>query len=185
MAIRIIAGQFKGRKIQVPDVQGLRPTPDRVRTTLFNWLQQSIYGLNCLDAFAGSGVLGLEAISRGAQQVTALESDRVAASAVNHLLEAWQVGPNYQMIQANTLQWLTKCEQTFELIFLDPPFESQALNEAVAIILQRQLLTANGLIYIEDSKSKPGFAGHPLLESIKNTAAGDVTARLYKICMID
>ncbi len=148
--VRLIGGQWKRSKLPVADVPGLRPTPDRVRETLFNWLGQDLTGWRCLDAFAGSGALGFEAASRGAAEVVLLERQL----ALVHSLRASQqrLGATALRIeQANALPWLARCpRERFDLIFLDPPFDSALALRAVDAA--RPLLRLGGLIYLEHSK---------------------------------
>jgi 16S rRNA (guanine966-N2)-methyltransferase len=147
--VRIIGGQWRGRLIRFPNVQGLRPSSDRVRETLFNWLQFDLHGQRVLDLFAGSGALGFEAASRGAAEVVMIEqSPRVAAQLEKSAneLQADQVriirgdGPGY--LAGNH-------EEAFDVVFLDPPFNKDLLAPALTILHDRQLLTSGALIYIE------------------------------------
>lgn len=120
--VRIIAGQWRGSKLDVPNVIGLRPSSDRVRETLFNWLQCHIAGARCLDLFAGSGALGLEAASRGAAQVTMIERDP-AALATLHASKARLGGENVEIVAADALAWLANASgRVFDVVFVDPPF---------------------------------------------------------------
>lgn len=144
--VRIIGGQWRRRNLHFPDVAGLRPTPDRVRETLFNWLGQRLDGLRCLDLFAGSGALGFEAASRGAREVVMVERDRQALAALagnRDLLGATQVS----LVAADGLSWLAGEAGRFDLIFLDPPFGSDLLPAALAQAATR--LAPEGKIYAE------------------------------------
>ena len=145
--VRIIGGQWKRSKLPVADAPGLRPTPDRVRETLFNWLGQDLSGWRCLDAFAGSGALGFEAASRGASEVLLLERDRHVARGLNETkqrLNATQL----RIENADALAWMARCAAaSFELIFIDPPFDS---NLALpALDAAARLAVAHGYIYFE------------------------------------
>lgn len=122
--IRIIGGEWKRRLVSVPAVAGLRPTPDAVRETLFNWLGQDLTGLACLDLFAGSGVLGLEAASRGAVHVTLVESDPRAFAALRVNAEALEGGKGgrLELISADALNFLSGAARRYDLLFLDPPY---------------------------------------------------------------
>jgi 16S rRNA (guanine966-N2)-methyltransferase len=150
--IRIIAGKWRGRKLEVIDAPGLRPTPDRVRETLFNWIQQEIVGARCLDLFAGTGALGFEALSRDASEVIMVESD---AKAVEYLKQhAELLKSENQMIQlADAMSWLKQGVKGFDIIFLDPPFKQGYIEKCCAIIKQESLLNTNGLVYIESEKN--------------------------------
>ena len=149
-SVRILGGIWRGRRLPFPDVPGLRPTPDRVRETLFNWLGQRLTGLRCLDLFAGSGALGLEAASRGAAEVTLIEADARAFAALQghcRTLEASQV----RLIRADALAWLKTHADTdplgYDLIFLDPPFGTGLL--ATSLQLVAPWLRPGGTIYAE------------------------------------
>lgn len=149
--VRIIAGRWRGRKLHFPVLAGLRPSSDRLRETLFNWLMRDIAGANCLDLFAGSGALGFEALSRGASSVVLLDT---AAQAVKALRDnAEQLSASEAMIyQDDAMAFLRQTERRFDIIFLDPPFDSDFLSAALATIHDRSLLNDHGLIYIEYAK---------------------------------
>jgi 16S rRNA (guanine966-N2)-methyltransferase len=146
--VRIIGGHYRRRLLDFPDSAGLRPTPDRVRETLFNWLGQDLPGWVCLDLFAGSGALGFEAASRGAGRVIMIERDRAALDALEKnraVLGATQV----DVRRADALAWLANSRETFDLIFVDPPFDS-GLAATVLADLARHL-KAGGQAYIEQA----------------------------------
>ena len=179
--IRIIAGQWRGRKIPVAEIEGLRPTGDRIRETLFNWLDAEIDGARCLDLFAGSGVLGLEALSRGAGQVVALDSSRVAVNALNEAAKLLNTSA-LQVMQMDAVQWLkSKPAGSFDLVFIDPPFQAGLLDESLALLAASNSLTAGALIYIErDRNDDPpqlpaGWQVH------KDKVAGSVSYALYRV----
>jgi len=150
-SLRIIAGQWRGRRLQFPTIDGLRPTPDRVRETLFNWLMPVIAGTRCLDLFAGSGALGLEALSRGAAAATFVDqSTQVKQSILAnlHLLGCEQA----QVYAADTLNWLQHPPQgagPYDLVFLDPPFRKDLLKACAARLEEQSLLRDQAWIYIE------------------------------------
>lgn len=145
-SVRIIGGEYRRRLLHFPDQTGLRPTPDRVRETLFNWLGQRLQGLSCLDAFAGSGALGFEAASRGASRVLMLERDARAAEALRG--NAGELGiTGVEIRQQEALAYLQNCSERFDLIFLDPPFASDLL--APALRLAAACLSPEGRIYAE------------------------------------
>lgn len=174
--IRIIGGQWRGRKLNFPDGEGLRPTGDRIRETIFNWLSPYIAGSHCLDAFAGSGALGIEAASRGAEQVTFLELFKPAYQ---------QLIANQQLINAtnctihltDSLNWLTSHTGSYDIIFLDPPFGKDLVEKSLAIIVENNLLKDKGLVYVEmDSKEQlPSLQGFTIM---KEKIAGNVCYRL-------
>ena len=145
--VRLIGGQWKRSKLPVADAPGLRPTPDRVRETLFNWLGQGLAGWRCLDAFAGSGALGFEAASRGAAEVVLLERDR---RLVLGLIES-KLRLNAEQLRietADALTWMARCPAaSFELVFIDPPFDAPLVEPALA--LAARLVVPQGYVYVE------------------------------------
>ncbi|MHB1213658.1 MAG: 16S rRNA (guanine(966)-N(2))-methyltransferase RsmD [Thiobacillus sp.] len=144
--VRIIGGHYRRRLLDFPGSAGLRPTPDRVRETLFNWLGQDLPGWRCVDLFAGSGALGFEAASRGAGRVIMIERDRAALDALEKnraVLGATQA----DILRADALVWLANNRETFDLIFVDPPFDS-GLAATVLADLARHL-KSGGQAYIE------------------------------------
>jgi len=147
--VRLIGGLYKRSKLLVPDRPGLRPTPDRVRETLFNWLGQDLRGRRCLDAFAGTGALGLEAASRGAAVVCLLERDPALVQALRaqvQRLGAAQV----QVQQADALVWMRSASpRAWDVVFLDPPFAATTEAVQAALAAARPLLAAGGLLYLE------------------------------------
>ena len=151
--VRIIGGQWKRSKLAVAHQPGLRPTPDRVRETLFNWLGQDLTGWRCLDAFAGSGALGFEAASRGADQVVLLERDRrIAATLVEakSRLKAEQL----RIESVDALAWMARCPaNAFELVFIDPPFDTPLVAPALAAATR--LVVEQGFIYVESGQPLP------------------------------
>jgi 16S rRNA (guanine966-N2)-methyltransferase len=158
--VRIIGGQYRRRLLEFPGSAGLRPTPDRVRETLFNWLGQDLPGWACLDLFAGSGALGFEAASRGAGRVVMIERERAAIEALEKnraALGAKQV----DVVRADALGWLANSRETFDLVFVDPPFDS-GLAELVLADLARHL-KPGGQAYVEQGAeviAPPGFIIH-------------------------
>jgi len=146
--VRIIGGQYRRRLLEFPDSAGLRPTPDRVRETLFNWLGQDLPGWACLDLFAGSGALGFEAASRGAGRVVMVERDPRAIGALEKnrvTLGAGQV----DILRADALAWLANSRETFDLIFVDPPFDSGVAGTVLAELARH--LESGGQAYIEQA----------------------------------
>ncbi len=146
--VRIIGGEYRRRVLHFPGLSGLRPTPDRARETLFNWLGQELTGMACLDAFAGSGALGFEAASRGAARVVMLESSRQACDALRHnrdLLKAACV----EIREAEALAWMRTATERFDVVFLDPPFTSGLAGEAMPLAIG--LLKPEGWVYLEQA----------------------------------
>lgn len=148
--IRIIGGLYRGKKIHFPEVEGLRPTPDRVRETLFNWLMNDIKNARCLDAFAGSGVLGLEAYSRGASQVVFIEQSPKAHASLQKIIHQFD-SSNLKLIKTDTLNYLKQNTEQFDIIFLDPPYALNYISQCLDYIVKNNLLSHGGLIYIESS----------------------------------
>lgn len=146
--LRIIAGDWRGRRLRFTDAADIRPTPDRVRETLFNWLGPRIVGARCLDLFAGSGALGLEALSRGASFVHFVERDGVAARELRKLLEEWQA-PNARVDHNDALRLPATCADPFQVVFLDPPFASDLLAKAAERLEAGGWLAPGALIYVE------------------------------------
>jgi 16S rRNA (guanine(966)-N(2))-methyltransferase RsmD len=145
--VRIIGGQWKRSKLPVLDKPGLRPTPDRVRETLFNWLGQDLTGWRCLDAFAGSGALGFEAASRGAAEVVLLERDADLARVLRAARERLKAEA-LQVVSADALPWMQRAAPgRFDLVLLDPPFDAMLFEPALRAA--KPLLTATGQVYLE------------------------------------
>jgi len=154
-SLRIIAGAWRGRRWQFPDTD-MRPTPDRVRETLFNWLQDRVAGARCLDLFAGSGALGLEALSRGAAEVIFVEQQRAAATALQQLLRDWGAsGATVECSQAQRfLAGAAASSGGFDIVFVDPPYRSGELQVILAA-LERGWLKADSRIYVEHARGEP------------------------------
>jgi 16S rRNA (guanine(966)-N(2))-methyltransferase RsmD len=145
--VRIIGGAWKRSRLPVPHRPGLRPTPDRVRETLFNWLGQDLSGWRVLDAFAGSGALGFEAASRGAREVLLLETDPGLVRALQASRERLKAG-QLRIEQVDALRWMGRAEPAgFDLVMLDPPFGADLFGAALQAA--RPLLAAHGCIYLE------------------------------------
>lgn len=145
--IRIIGGQWKRTRLQVRDMPGLRPTPDRVRETLFNWLGQDLTGWRCLDAFAGTGVLGLEAASRGAGEVTLVEQDRGLVEQITKTAARLQAAA-VRVVRGDGVAALRQCAPaSLDLVFLDPPFDSPVFEPALRAA--QAALSPGGHIYLE------------------------------------
>jgi 16S rRNA (guanine966-N2)-methyltransferase len=181
-SVRIIGGGWRGRRINFPDIPGLRPTPDRVRETLFNWLQHDIVGARCLDLFAGSGALGLEALSRGAKELVFVEQALAAARGLQQQLNHLGAARMGQVLEMGAARFLrTRPAVPFDIAFLDPPFGRDALAEYVPMLDSGNWLTLGGLVYLENEKT----AGAPALpahwELLKSKAAGEVGYHLARV----
>jgi 16S rRNA (guanine966-N2)-methyltransferase len=151
--LRIIGGQWRGRKFSFTTTEGLRPTGDRIRETLFNWLQTDIAGASCLDLFSGSGALGLEALSRGAEAVTLLEKNSQAATQIKHHLEQLS-DHNGKVINTDSLKFLSiPADQSYDIVFIDPPFQAE-LWDQIFMLLEKNWLNEHALIYVESPKQQ-------------------------------
>ncbi|MGC9387046.1 MAG: 16S rRNA (guanine(966)-N(2))-methyltransferase RsmD [Hydrogenovibrio sp.] len=154
--VRLIGGDWRGRKLPVLAAKGLRPTSDRVRETLFNWLQMSLPGARCLDAFAGTGSLGFEALSRGAASVTFLELSEQAARQLRDNAALLKTD-RAEVVQTNSLAWLAHSDgQRFDGVFLDPPFHQGLMQPAVDALFANQALNLNdqAWLYLEQEKDQ-------------------------------
>jgi len=150
--VRIIAGQWRGRKLDFPDHQGLRPTSDRIRETLFNWLAPVLPGMHCLDLFAGSGALGFEAASRGAADVVMVEADRQVCSALQAQRKRLEA-KTLSVVCADARDFLEESANRFDLLFLDPPFsDTGLLADVVALIARRAPVRPGGYLYLETAR---------------------------------
>ncbi|RTZ66311.1 MAG: 16S rRNA (guanine(966)-N(2))-methyltransferase RsmD [Aquificaceae bacterium] len=176
--LRIIGGRWRSRKLNFISAEGLRPTPARVRETLFNWLQRYIADAHCLDLFAGSGALGLEALSRGAASVLFIEKHPAAAKQLAQNLALLKTDNRIENIDAES--YLLKADKPFDIIFLDPPFRKDFLPKILDSITKQQLLQANGLIYLEHEKEQSYDWEIWGLTVLKETQAGQVKSYLLK-----
>lgn len=184
--LRIIAGRWRGRSWQFPALD-IRPTPDRVRETLFNWLRADVSGARCLDLYAGSGALGLEALSRGAASVVFIERGRAAAAALMRLLGQWQAdGGRVLCGEALTLLGVggpaaggPDVSERFELAFLDPPYAAGELGAAAALLEQRWL-APRALIYLEHPRRAALPELPALWRELRSGRAGEVGYHLFE-----
>ena len=148
--LRIVAGTLRGSRIDVIERDGLRPTSDRVRETLFNWLAPMIAGTRCLDLFAGTGALGIEAISRGAGSCTFIERDRDLARHLQATLDRLKID-NAHVVNADAMNWLSGPAQAFDLVFLDPPFSAGLWSDAAARLESGGWLADAAMIHVESA----------------------------------
>ncbi|WP_201625093.1 16S rRNA (guanine(966)-N(2))-methyltransferase RsmD [Psychrobacter immobilis] len=202
--VRIIGGQFKRRSVSFIDAEGLRPTPDRLRETLFNWLIADIHDAQVLDSCAGSGVLGFEALSRGAAHTTFIEINPAQSNMLRQSAEQLRLAANtYQIIQGTAEQVLTQNQTLphhFDIVFIDPPYAQDLWQPILTALIKRSLITTETLIYLEADKdltlqlnqlvasvnenSAPqaettqGIIG---FECLKQTKVGQVVAGLYRL----
>jgi 16S rRNA (guanine966-N2)-methyltransferase len=146
--LRIIGGTWRGRRLRFPPQEEIRPTPDRIRETLFNWLGPRVVGARCLDLFAGSGALGLEALSRGAAEVTFVERDGVAVRELRARLTEWEAVGG-QVEHTDAVRFLGGTARPHDIVFLDPPFASGLLPRIAHLLENPHWLSANAMIYME------------------------------------
>lgn len=176
--IRIIGGQWRGRKLPVPDSPGLRPTTDRVRETLFNWLAPSMVDARCLDCFAGSGALGLEALSRYAASATLLEMDRSVSQQLQLNLASLKA-THANVVNTNALAFLAQAGTPHDVVFVDPPFRKGLLEETLTLLENNGWLANDALIYVE-SEVENGLPPVPAHWDLhREKVAGQVAYRLY------
>ena len=172
--MRIIGGDHRGRRIEVPDRPGLRPTPDRVRETLFNWLGQRLDGAACLDLFAGSGALGFEAASRGAARVVMIENDRTAYRALEEARDTIGLGA-VELVFGDAFDYLQNAAGAFDVVFLDPPFRQNALAAALERLPRR--LAPRARVYLEAPEALAVGAGWT---ELRRARAGQVSYQLLQ-----
>ena len=177
--VRVIGGAWKRSKLPVADRPGLRPTPDRVRETLFNWLGQSLDGWRCVDAFAGSGALGFEAASRGAAEVVLLERDAALVASLQATKERLHAA-TVRVERADALQWMARAAPaSVDLVFLDPPFDSALRDPALGAAAR--IVRAGGFVYVEGPAPVGADAAAPIgLAPWREGRAGAVHFQLLK-----
>ncbi len=179
--LRIIGGQWRSRKLGFIPAQGLRPTPDRVRETLFNWLSPVIGGAKCADLFAGSGALGLEALSRGAQHCDFVDTSGTALAQISQHLNTLNAGAMGTCHPGSAQQYLEALTKPLDIVFIDPPFGGGLVEEVCQMLSNSALLATGAWVYIETAKVEalpplpPGWRLH------RDKTAGDVAYRLYKV----
>ncbi len=176
--LRIIAGKWRSRRLEFPDQEGLRPTPDRVRETVFNWLQLDVPGSRCLDAFAGSGALGFEAASRGAAEVVMLEQNPEAATALQRNVDLLGAA-GVEVIGTNAVTWLTQNRRLFDIVFLDPPFAAGLVGQCCQILENGHSLADDAKIYIEHAVGDNDVAVPESWRCLKSKSAGQVAYKLF------
>jgi 16S rRNA (guanine966-N2)-methyltransferase len=177
--LRIIGGTWRGPKLSVTQTEGIRPTPNRVRETLFNWLIADVYGAKCLDLFAGTGALGLEALSRGAKSCQFIEQSVVACRQLQNQLRQLAVEP-VQLENFEAVSWLRRPPNTqFNIVFLDPPYHQGLVDRCCKLLIEQHWLTENAAIYIEmaSDEAPPSLQDH--WELHREKVAGQVCYRLY------
>lgn len=179
--VRIVGGTHRGRRIAFPDAAGLRPTGDRIRETLFNWLVPTLPGSRCLDLFAGSGVLGIEAASRGAAEVVLVESSPRVAQALRQTIGELRLGEQVRLVEADALRWLTTAAPVpFDVVFLDPPFAAGLMAEAIAALEQPGWLAEGALVYLERAESQGPWPVPEHWTIVRDKHAGQVSYALAR-----
>lgn len=176
--IRIIAGKHRSRKLPVKDLPGLRPTTDRVKETVFNWLMQKTHNAAVLDCFAGSGGLGFEALSRYASSVTFIELDKSAAAQIKHNLVTLK--EEATVVTGSALDIIPTLQQRFNLIFIDPPFRKGLVETCCELIDKHQLIETGGLIYVEVESELTKLNIPASWQLLKEKVAGQVKYQLYQ-----
>ncbi|MEW6331414.1 MAG: 16S rRNA (guanine(966)-N(2))-methyltransferase RsmD [Pseudomonadota bacterium] len=177
--LRIIGGRWRGRRLDVSESEGLRPTPDRVRETLFNWLQPYIAGAHCLDLFAGTGALCLEALSRGAAQVVMVEKAAHVAQQLRRHVEKLEA-TGAEVVPADAVEFLQRAPRAFDIVFLDPPFKSNLIAECAALVETRGWLKPGGLVYVEAPSQMSELTLPATWELIRSKKAGQVGYHLAR-----
>ncbi len=172
--LRIVAGNWRSRLLDIADVEGLRPTSERIRETLFNWLAPRIHGANCLDLYAGTGALGLEALSRGAARAVFVEQSQRAEERLTENVRLLDAGAA-TVLRQDALDYLgSHPAERFDIVFLDPPFAADLLEETCRLLAKEQLLADGALVYLEQDRGK----AEPNLpvgwRVLKNKTAGKV-----------
>jgi 16S rRNA (guanine966-N2)-methyltransferase len=182
--LRIVAGNWRSRLLDIADVEGLRPTSERIRETLFNWLAPEIAGARCLDLFAGTGALGLEALSRGARSVVFVERSAIAARQLEKnigILVGTGPPTGADVVRGDALEYLWRdTDDAFDIVFLDPPFADDRLNETCRLLAQRNLLADGALVYLEMERSQQEPELPDGWQAEKNKTAGNVRYMLVR-----
>lgn len=169
--LRIIGGDWRGRRLEFPSSPNLRPTGDRIRETLFNWLAGEVGGSRCLDLFAGSGALGLEALSRGARHCTFLETSSAAIEGINAHLSLLNAVDRGRVVNTNALSWR---DDPFDIVFVDPPFSENLAIDSLRHLINNQLLTDSALVYLEVASTASLEDLPPALSIIRDKQSGAV-----------
>lgn len=176
--LRVIGGQWRGRKLQFPDRPGLRPTGDRIRETLFNWLGPHLHNANCLDLFAGSGALGIEALSRGAAHCDFVDADREAITSVDHHLNTLNATECSTVSCDIAAHYLRQTHDTWDIVFVDPPFDARLGESTLTLLANTERLAEASRVYFETSRSQPEPVPEGLYDVLREKSTGDVCYRL-------
>jgi 16S rRNA (guanine966-N2)-methyltransferase len=183
-SLRIIGGRWRGRRLPIPDLPGLRPSGDRSRETLFNWLQHHLRGSRCADLFAGTGALGLEAASRGASEVVLVEKLAVAVRSIREnlkLLESSETAGNVDVVEGDAINWIDSCKpHSLDIVFIDPPFGSGLEIRSLDLLCRGDCLCPGGFAYVETARKMPALMPGPGWEIFREKTLGDVRMQLLK-----
>jgi len=178
--IRIIGGKWRNRRLTVVPHPSLRPTPDRVRETLFNWLQQDLVNARCLDLFAGTGILGLEALSRGAAHVTFVDNYPQAIRAITQAITTLNAEKFCDIVSIDAMRFIAQSIDPWDIIFLDPPFDTDLLIQLLSSLPQTRAVAAHTLIYIESPTPLTADVLGAHWRCLKQKTAGDVAYHLVQ-----
>ncbi len=178
--VRIIGGKWRSRQLMFPAVNALRPSPDAVRETLFNWLAPTITGARCLDLYAGSGALGFEAVSRGAVSAVLIEKNAKVAQALRKNQTLIDTQNQISVTQCAAVQYISTATANFDLVFLDPPFATDELEKACYQLQKHGLIAANGVIYLERASDRKLVYLPETWREIKSAQRGGVKYALYE-----
>ncbi len=173
--VRIIGGEWRRRLLRFPDSPSLRPTPDRVRETLFNWLGNDLSGLSCLDLFAGSGALGFEAASRGAERVVLVDSSPKVLAALELNARTLGAGGRLEIVRSDAVRFATFADQRFDILFLDPPFDAGWIERLAAKL--PDIVAPDGVIYAESERALEGCGDW---RTVRSGRAGQVFYHLMR-----
>lgn len=177
--VRIVGGKWRSRILSFPGVNALRPTPDAVRETVFNWLAPYIQGRCCLDLYAGSGALGFEAVSRGAASAVLVEKNPRAVNALRRNQLAIDRDNQISVTACSAIQYLSTSDRQFDLVFLDPPFASDELEKACYQLQKRGLIAPDSLIYLEHARKHTITYLPETWHMLKTAHRGDVSCTIF------
>ena len=180
--LRIVAGKWRSRLLGIADVEGLRPTSERIRETLFNWLAPQIAGARCLDLFAGTGALGFEALSRGAGSVVFVEKSRKAAETLRANAELLDTGRAADIRHDDALEFLRRPgEGPFDIVFIDPPFAADLQGDLCRLLAAGTLLAESAVVYVEEDLARPAADIPDGWRVLKSKTAGNVRYSLLGV----
>lgn len=178
--LRIIGGEWRGRKLHFADAPNLRPTPDRVRETIFNWLAPMIQGARCLDLFAGSGALGLEALSRGAAFTTFVDNHKKVIQTLQGHLDLLNIHDKAKAMQIDSMKFLKSEAQEYDVVFLDPPYKLELMEKVVPLLEKNGWLKSSSMLYLEIEKRQSLPELPENWQKLKEKTAGEVSYFLFE-----